>query len=196
MWTEINAYWYWHGKKVSPAFLSWTSRPPSRSHLSGLWLSSMKIFSRSQHMCRHQRPTTAWNSRGQFIRADVAIGSLFFLACAQAELLSLKFCFLTSIFLPQEHFCHCLVGQLTSNQTSSTLFIRLFCMPVSRILDIQFQARHVCCVLAPTDVPLARYFHLVDETSLIWEVGHNKPSLSRSSVKAGIILWHLHRSSR
>lgn len=54
---------------------------------SGLWLSSTKIFSPSQRMCRHQRPTTAWNSRGQFIKGDVAIGSLLFLACAQAELL-------------------------------------------------------------------------------------------------------------
>lgn len=110
-------------KKISPAFLSRTPRPPSRSRLlSGLWPSSMKIFSPSQRMCRHQRPTTAWNSRGQFIKGDVAIGSLFFLACAQAELLSLKFCFFTSIFLPQERFCRCLVGQLTNNQTSSTLF--------------------------------------------------------------------------
>lgn len=131
----------WHGKKSHQLFSLGLPRPPSRSHLlSGLWLSSMKIFSRSQHMCRHQRPTTAWNSRGQFIKGDVAIGSLFFLACAQAERLSLKFCFLTSIFIPQEYFCLCLVGQLTSNQTSSTLFIRLFCMPVLQILDIPLQA--------------------------------------------------------
>lgn len=42
--------------------------PPS---LLGLWQSSMKIFSLSRHMCQHQRPTTAWNSRGQFIEGDV-----------------------------------------------------------------------------------------------------------------------------
>lgn len=40
--------------------------------------------------------------------------------------------------------------------------IRLFCMPVSQILDILLQARHICYVLAPTDVSLTRYFHLVD----------------------------------
>lgn len=43
------------------------SPPPS---LLGSWPSSMKIFSLSRHMCRHQRPTTAWNSRGRFIEGD------------------------------------------------------------------------------------------------------------------------------
>lgn len=42
--------------------------PPS---LLGLWPSSMKISFLSRHMCLHQRPTTAWNSRGQFIEGGV-----------------------------------------------------------------------------------------------------------------------------
>lgn len=99
MWSEIGCFW--HRQKLTRFSLSWTPRPPPRPCLlSGLWLSSMKIFSPSQRMCQHQRPTTAWNSRGQFIKGDVAIGSLFFSACVLAELLSLKFCFFTSIFPP------------------------------------------------------------------------------------------------
>lgn len=45
--------------------------PPPPPSLLGSWPSSMKIFSLSQHMCQHQRPTTAWNSRGRFIEGDV-----------------------------------------------------------------------------------------------------------------------------
>lgn len=109
----------WKKKKTSPAFLS-LGLPvpiplPRPCLLSGLWPSSMKIFSPSQRMCQHQRPTTAWNSRGQFIKGDVAIGSLFFSACVLAELLSLKFCFFTSTFSPlAQCFCRCLVEPVTS----------------------------------------------------------------------------------
>lgn len=84
--------------------------------LSGLWPSSMKIFSPNQRMCQHQRPTTAWNSRGQFIEGDVAIGSLFFSACVLAELLFLTFFFFTSTFpLLAQYFCRCLAEPVTSN---------------------------------------------------------------------------------
>lgn len=43
------------------------------NYFSGFWLSSMRIFSPSLHMCLHQRPTTAWNSQGQSTEAFVLI---------------------------------------------------------------------------------------------------------------------------
>lgn len=88
-------------EKTHQLFSLLNSPSPSKPvlvFLSGLWPSSMKIFSPSQRMCQHQRPTTAWNSRGQFIEGDATIGSLFFSACVLAELLFLMFCFFRSTF--------------------------------------------------------------------------------------------------
>lgn len=90
---------------------------------------------------------------------------LFFLACAQAELLPLKFCSSQhqSLFLRSISAVVLWANlQVTKPHPLSFYSIRLFCMPVSQILDIPLQARHICYVLAPTDVSLARYFHLVD----------------------------------